>query len=134
MLAMSSRGNGRVEFVSYSAQKVEGRLRTASTEEQLRRHIGEARAAGWTLSFRGGGMAFDTQALNEDVVVQLEGWKHIGEVKDGTITVGANAPWGEILDVARRHGHVPYVMISTEFATAGGTRAMRRGSNAFGMI
>lgn len=118
---MAGSGNERVELVSYSAQRVFGRLREASNEEQLRRHLIEARDEGWTVSFRGGQMAFDTHALNEDVVIQLVGFSRIGDVKDGKITVGANAPWGKILDKTRAQGHVPYVMISTEFATAGGT-------------
>jgi decaprenylphospho-beta-D-ribofuranose 2-oxidase len=66
-------------------------------------------------------MAFDTQALTEGVVIQLSGFDAIGDVVDGTITVGANAAWGNILEKTRRAGYVPYVMVTTERATAGGT-------------
>ncbi len=112
---------GKVEFVSYSAQRVFGRLRKASTEGQLRSHLAEATLKNWTISIRAGQMAFDTHALNEDMVIQLEGFAEIGEVTQGKITVGANAPWGKILSKTSKAGYVPYVMVSTEFATAGGT-------------
>jgi decaprenylphospho-beta-D-ribofuranose 2-oxidase len=66
-------------------------------------------------------MAFDTQGLSEQMVIQLEGFDRIEDVRDDTITVGANAPWGRILEITRSAGYVPFVMVSTELATAGGT-------------
>jgi decaprenylphospho-beta-D-ribofuranose 2-oxidase len=67
-------------------------------------------------------MAFDTHALSTGMVIQLEGFDAIGDVTpSGTITVGAHAPWGAILEATRRAGYVPYAMASTERATAGGT-------------
>ena len=110
-------------FTTYSGQHVLGRLRTARNEEDLRRHLVEARTKGWRVSVRAGQMAFDTQALSDQVVIQLVGFDGIQDVDEtrGTITVGANAPWGRILERTRSAGFVPYVMVSTEFATAGGT-------------
>lgn len=118
---MHGSGDQKVELFSYSAQSVFGRERQACNVEQLRRHLAEARKNGWTVSFRAGQMAFDTHALNDDMVIQLVGFATISDVVDGKITVGANAAWGDILETAKRHKHVPYVMVSTEFATAGGT-------------
>ncbi len=108
-------------LTTYSGQVVFARHRVARTEDDLRRHILEARAKGWRVSVRAGRMAFDTQALSDELVIQLEGFDRIGPVTNGAITVGANAPWGRILEATRKAGYVPFVMVSTERATAGGT-------------
>jgi FAD/FMN-containing dehydrogenase len=116
---MSSDRTSRL--VAYSGQEVWGRVRTAQTADELRAHLAEARQRGWTVSFRGGGMAFDTQALNGGMVIQLRGFDQIGPVRDGQVTVGAMATWGRILEATRAVGFVPYVVVSTPRATAGGT-------------
>ncbi len=118
---MVSGADKRVEFVAYSAQTVSGRLREVYTEAELLACVQEAQAAGWTVTFRGGGMAFDTHALNDGMVIQLRGFDEIGDVVDGTITVGANARWDAILEKTCASGHLPYVLVSTEYATVGGT-------------
>ncbi len=112
---------GKTRFVSYAGQTVTGHLRTASTVDELRAHLAEAGREGWRVAIRAGRMAFDTQALSEGMVVQLTGFDAIGPVEDGAITVGANAAWGDILEATRKVGYVPYVMITTDMATAGGT-------------
>jgi decaprenylphospho-beta-D-ribofuranose 2-oxidase len=109
------------KLTTYSGEEVLCRVRTASSPDELRDCLREARRRGWRVSVRAGQMAFDTQALSEGMVIQLEGFDAIGPVDNGRITVGANAPWGRILEAARQAGYVPYVMVSTEFATAGGT-------------
>ncbi len=107
---------------SYSGQVVVGHVRTAGSVEELRAHLDEARSRGVTASVRSGQMAFDTHALSTGMVIQLVGFDAIGEVcPSGTITVGAHATWGAILEATRRAGYVPYAMASTERATAGGT-------------
>jgi decaprenylphospho-beta-D-ribofuranose 2-oxidase len=68
-------------------------------------------------------MAFDTHALNEGMVIQLDGFDHVGPVIDGQVTVGAGATWGSIVEATRASGFVPYVVVSTPRATAGGTLA-----------
>jgi FAD/FMN-containing dehydrogenase len=113
----------KTRLVAYSGQEVWGRVRTARTPEEIRAHLEEARRRGWTVSFRAGGMAFDTQALNGGMVIQLDGFDEIGAVRDGHVTVGARATWGDILEATRRSGFVPYVVVSTPRATAGGTLA-----------
>jgi decaprenylphospho-beta-D-ribofuranose 2-oxidase len=81
------------------------------------------------LTFRAGGQAIDAQAINDDIVIVLEApeLKHIGEPKRDAkgwyITVGAAAPWGEILKKTAEKGLVPYSVVTTAHATAGGTAA-----------
>src|SRR5579863_7494730 len=111
----------KTRLTTYSGQEVYARVRVAASVEDLGRHLQEARTKRWRVTVRAGQMAFDTQAISEDLVIQLAGFDEIGEVTHGSITVGANAPWGRILEVTRQAGYVPYVMVSTEFATAGGT-------------
>lgn len=118
---MAASGDQRQELVTYSGQRAWARLREARTEAELRAHLQEAHTRGWRASVRGGGMAFDLHAIAADMVIQLRGFDAIGSVVAGTVTVGANASWGAILAVTRRAGYVPYVMVSTEHATAGGT-------------
>ncbi len=117
-------GPGRkTELVSYSGQVVWGEQVVVRDRTSLSQVLREALAKGRKVSIRGGGMAFDTHALNEDLVVQLEGFDRIGEVRDGKIVVEANARWDAILERTKAAGYLPYVMVSTERATAGGTLA-----------
>lgn len=111
------------DFVSYAGQVVRGEEIVVQDRDTLKKVLRAAVAQHRKLSFRGGGMAFDTHALNEDLVVQLADFDHVGDVVEGRITVGANATWGEILAKTKAAGYVPYVMVSTERATAGGTVA-----------
>jgi decaprenylphospho-beta-D-ribofuranose 2-oxidase len=118
---MSSERKSRL--VTYSGQEVWGRVRRARSPDEIRVHLAEARRRGWTVSFRGGGMSFDTQALNQGMVIQLEGFDHVGPVTAGHVTVGTLATWGRIVEATRASGFLPYVVVSTPRATAGGTLA-----------
>lgn len=118
---MSSDGKSRL--VAYSGQEVWGRVRLARSVDAILAHLAEARRRGWTVSFRGGGMSFDTQALNPGMVIQLEGFDQVGPVSAGHVTVGALATWGRIVEATRASGFMPYVVVSTPRATAGGTLA-----------
>jgi decaprenylphospho-beta-D-ribofuranose 2-oxidase len=79
------------------------------------------------VTVRAGGQSLDGQALNDDVVIQLDcadlDW--IGAPKHDDqgdyITVGAAAAWGKILAATSAHGLMPYSMVTTSRATAGGT-------------
>jgi decaprenylphospho-beta-D-ribofuranose 2-oxidase len=111
----------KTKLTTYSGQEILARVRVARSASELSAHLREAQAKRWRVTVRAGQMAFDTQAISEDLVIQLVGFDEISEVRNGTVTVEANAPWGRILEVTRQAGYVPYVMVSTEFATAGGT-------------
>jgi FAD/FMN-containing dehydrogenase len=115
--------NGKTRLTAYSGQEVWAQLREADSEASILAHLEEARSRGLTVSFRAGQMAFDTQALNEGMVIQVRGFDQIGEVVASTITVGALAKWGAIVARAKRAGHVPYVVVSSSETTAGGTLA-----------
>ena len=109
-------------LTSYDGESVWSHVRIARDVEDLRTHLAEAERRGWKVSIRSGQMSFDSQALNTGMVIQLQSFDAIGDVTpEGTITVGAHATWGAILEVTRRAGYVPYAMASTERATAGGT-------------
>lgn len=118
---MVAGANDQVEFVAYSAQTISGRLREVHNEHELATCLAEASANGWTVTIRAGAMAFDTHALNDGVVIQLRGFDEIIEFSGDRITVGANTPWEKIVEATRARGYLPYVLVSTEFATAGGT-------------
>jgi decaprenylphospho-beta-D-ribofuranose 2-oxidase len=76
---------------------------------------------------RGGGQALDGQALNDDIVILLDrahlDWIGAPRRDDQGhyITVGAGAAWGEILAVTTAQGLVPYSVVTSSRATAGGT-------------
>jgi decaprenylphospho-beta-D-ribofuranose 2-oxidase len=74
------------------------------------------------VTFRDGGHAFDTQSLNETLVVSLENFRriHVDPAK-ATVTAGAGARWGDILRETSKHGLVPHVMVTTSYACAAGT-------------
>lgn len=80
------------------------------------------------VTFRSGGKSIDGQALNDDVVVMLthRAFRDVGEVtldESGTtalITVGASAPWREILCKTTASGFVPRAVPSAGEITAGG--------------
>ena len=80
------------------------------------------------ITFRAGGQAVDGQALGRDVVIVLDApeMRAIGEpVHDARgwhVTVGAAAAWGDILaKVLADQGHLPWSVVTTSHATAGGT-------------
>lgn len=81
------------------------------------------------VTFRGGGQAIDGHAINDDIVIQLDSpeLSTIGEPKRDEegyhITVGPGAKWGDILAKTAEHGLLPYSVVSTSHATAGGTIA-----------
>ena len=74
------------------------------------------------VTFRDGGHAFDTQSLNDSLVVSLEQFRRIDvDPANATVTAGAGARWGDILRETSKHGLVPYVMVTTSYASAAGT-------------
>lgn len=82
------------------------------------------RLPGRRVTFMGGGHSFDDQALNDDVVISLGRLNGIGPLEGDSITVQAGARWEDIL-ASLCEGpspwRIPYVLVTTGRATAGGT-------------
>ena len=93
-------------------------------EEHVRRILVHAARAGRKVTFRGGGHAFDGQALGDDLVISMAKLNAIEVFADERrVRVGAGASWGAIVSALEPHGLVPRVTVTTEKATAGGTLA-----------
>jgi FAD/FMN-containing dehydrogenase len=129
---MAGWSDSKVRRTTYAGQHLWTREWVVSTEDELREALAEAGRRGLRVAVRAGETAFDTHALHPDVVLKLAGFAAIGEVerltlpsgfRTGRITVGANARWADILAKTKAAGFVPYVMVSTSRATAGGTLA-----------
>lgn len=106
---------------SYGGDVVEARVHRPRTLDELREILQVASRQRTCLTFRGGGCALDTQALNADVV-SLAAFNEIQVDPDrGSVTVGAGATWSAILTETLRHGMVPYVVVTTKHTMAGGT-------------
>lgn len=79
------------------------------------------------VTIRGGGQSLDAQALNDDLVIELEGpeFTAIGEPKEDErgpyVTAGAAARWGDVVAKVSARGYVPYSVVTTSQATVGGT-------------
>jgi len=74
------------------------------------------------VAFRGEGYSFDSQGLNNDLLVSLRRLTKIN-VNPTTkqVTVGSGAIWADILKAVQPFNLVPAVMVSTGFTCAGGT-------------
>jgi decaprenylphospho-beta-D-ribofuranose 2-oxidase len=111
---------------SYAGQKVRALVCKPRSEAELAATLEYAKRIGKSVTFRAGGQSFDTQALNDQIVISLERFDHVGEVHkrpDGisVITVGAGATWGRILKKTLAKGYAPFIMVTSSSATAGGT-------------
>jgi decaprenylphospho-beta-D-ribofuranose 2-oxidase len=97
-------------------------FRPASIDE-LRHLFAWADREDRKFTFHAGAHSFDSQALNEDVafdLTRLDAIKRIDE-QDRQITVEPGVRWGKIVEALLPHGLTPYVVVTTEKATAGGT-------------
>jgi decaprenylphospho-beta-D-ribofuranose 2-oxidase len=107
---------------SYGGDEVDARVYRPGTVDELRAVLAAAGRHRKRVTFRGGGHAFDTQALNDDVVISLEALTSIEvDAARATVTAGPGARWGQIVAEASRQGMVPYVTVTTKHATAAGT-------------
>ena len=97
---------------------------------ELARIFAWAGGAGARITFRAGGHSFDDQSLGDDldpdppphIVVSMTSFASIEiDPKNQQMTVGPGAPWGAIFALLEPLGFVPYVTVTTEHATAGGT-------------
>ncbi|WP_437568457.1 FAD-binding protein [Sorangium sp. So ce542] len=99
-----------------------GDLYTPASIEELRALFRMAKQTGRRITFRAGGQSFDGQALNDDIVISMTRFTSIEIDEEGArMTVGAGATWGAIVRELAARGLVPYTVVSTSHATAGGT-------------
>jgi FAD/FMN-containing dehydrogenase len=106
---------------SYGGDVTEARVHRPGTLEELRAVLRVASHQRTRLTFRGAGLALDTQSLNTEVVSLAALTEIRVDVDAGTVTAGPGATWGAILAATLRHRMVPYVMVTTRHATAAGT-------------
>jgi hypothetical protein len=97
-------------------------------EEQLRQIFSHAQRESRKVTLRGGGHAFDGQSLGREpgLVVSMESFDpHLIDVAadQKTVTVGAGATWGDIVNELAYDGLVMPGTVTTKHATAGGTLA-----------
>ncbi len=126
------------DLTSYTGHRTRATVWKPANEDELRGILAMAREQGLRVTFRGGGQAFDRQSLNR-VVISLERFTEIGSVDENaavpTVTVGSGATWGKILERTLEANCVPYIMVTTSKATAGGTlssHSLSRFSGAHG--
>ena len=66
--------------------------------------------------------SFDGQALNEDIVISMSRFDSIDlDVDRARVTAGAGATWGAVVRAIAPHGFVPFTVVSTSYASVGGT-------------
>jgi FAD/FMN-containing dehydrogenase len=110
-------------LISYSGQSRQ-RCPVACPEtlDELAALLGEATRAGKSVTFRGGGLSFDAQAMGGELAVDLRSFAGI-EVDESAqlVTVGGGARWGAIVDACAARGLMPPVVVTTRAATAAGT-------------
>lgn len=107
-----------------------GRIRSAYAEvhepenvDALRLLLLKAGEEGRRVTFRGGGFSFDSQSLNQDMVISLVRLDNIVglDAEKKQITVQPGVRWGKIIETLMPHGLTPFVVVTTAQATAGGT-------------
>jgi FAD/FMN-containing dehydrogenase len=122
----AAEGHGEVVLQSYGRlDRVEAEVWEPADVPALARMLARAIADGRKVTLRAGGHSFHDQALNDDLVISLAALNRIIDIDVAarTICVEAGARWGDILDAALAHDLVPYVVVTTSEATAGGTLA-----------
>ena len=114
----------RKTLVTYGGAKARPMVTAPTGEDELRQALEYANQKGWSVTFRTGGRAFDTQSLNTDLVILLTNFAGVTVDQEAeTVTAGAGAPWGEVLAKSVKIGMVPHVMVTTRTASVGGTLA-----------
>ncbi|MDT8306626.1 MAG: FAD-binding oxidoreductase [Anaerolineae bacterium] len=107
-----------------------GRIRSAFADvyypdsvDALRMLLQQAGEQRRKVTFRGAGLSFDSQSLNDDMVISLERLNHVIAVdpEKKQITVQSGVRWGTIVEMVLPYGLTPYVVVTTARATAGGT-------------
>jgi hypothetical protein len=107
---------------SYEGVKQRALVYSPNNERELAAVLAFARNTGRLVTFRAGGQAFDTQSLNDQIVISLERMKRIElNEQDATVTAECGASWKQILLTTLPRGLSPFVMVTTSAATVGGT-------------
>ncbi|MDX1665145.1 MAG: FAD-binding oxidoreductase [Candidatus Promineifilaceae bacterium] len=98
-------------------------VHSPDSTEALQSLLRQAHERGRRVTLRGAGLSFDSQSLNNDMVISLAKLDRIldVDVKRQQITVQAGARWGDIVERLLPLGLTPYVVVTTAQATAGGT-------------
>ena len=116
------KGGSRRRIHSYGGAAVDATVYTPGSVEELRVLLRAAREAGSRVTFRGGGCAFDTQSLNDDVVIEMTAMTSVEvDPVSATVTAEAGATWGDIVAATQPHGLVPQALVTTRKATIAGT-------------
>lgn len=117
---------------------INARVAYPKTINDLRELFNKARSKSIPLTFHAGGHSFDQQSLpfSNGIAISMMNFNHI-EISDDerTMTVGSGTTWGDILKQLEPLGLVPYVTVTTAYATAGGTLSadcLSRFSPSFG--
>jgi decaprenylphospho-beta-D-ribofuranose 2-oxidase len=110
---------------SYGGKKVRALVCAPQTKLAFDTVLRFAKEGQKRVTFRTGGQAFDTQSLNQQIVIsleKLEGFKTVRlDAAQATVTVGGGATWREILKTTLPQGFVPYIMVTSSAASVGGT-------------
>jgi decaprenylphospho-beta-D-ribofuranose 2-oxidase len=99
-----------------------GDVYTPGSVEELRVLFQRAQREQRRVTFRAGEQSFDGQALNDDMIISMVRFDSIEiDPERSRMTVGAGATWGEIVRRLAALGFVPFTVVTTSYATAGGT-------------
>ncbi|MBV7326983.1 FAD-binding oxidoreductase [Chloroflexi bacterium TSY] len=95
------------------------------TVDELRTLFQDAQAQRRRVTLHGGGYSFDSQALNDDLVIAMDNLHAIKSIheKRAQITVEPGARWRDILQQLHPLGLTMPIVVTTGQTTAGGTLA-----------
>ena len=122
-LAIIPEGGNWQQHKAYSGfYETRGEIFYPADSERVGHIFSMARHNNRKVTFRGEGYSFDAQGLNSDLLISLKRFNKI-EVNAAAkqVTVGSGAIWADILKAVRPFNLVPAVMVSTGYASAGGT-------------
>jgi decaprenylphospho-beta-D-ribofuranose 2-oxidase len=111
-------------LASYGGRQVRAQVARPADEEELQNVLAYARKSNKRVTFRAGGQAFDTQSLNDQLVVQLDRFRldqPTVDLQRSTVTVRCGNTWAEVLRHTLPLGRAPYIMVTNSAATVGGT-------------
>lgn len=113
----------QVKLWSYGGEWVHAsELREPADETELVRAFSDAAQAGKRVTLRCGANAFDTQSLNDSVVVSMRAFNRLSfDPASGVVTAGAAVTWKQVLDLIVPQGFVPYIAVTSSTASVGGT-------------
>ena len=95
---------------------------TPSNEQEVVALLQYAQSENRRLTLRGAGLSMDSHSVSRDISLSMEAFSDIQvDEVNATVTAGAGASWGAIMDKVVPMGLAPAVVISTRFATVGGT-------------